>query len=109
MAKLKIKVIDEKGAGSRKWVSDPRGFFLIYLADRKIFVEHYRTRFEGPASVTGTPDFIFQGISAKNLGYTIIDAGLASRLDHAAYLGRELQKAEYCLKNGKKYVQDSES
>jgi dihydropteroate synthase len=27
-------------------------------------------------------------------------------LDHAAYLGYELAKAEMCLKTGKKYVQD---
>jgi dihydropteroate synthase len=29
-----------------------------------------------------------------------------SRLDHALYLGRELQKAELCLEQGIDYVQD---
>ncbi len=29
-----------------------------------------------------------------------------SRLDHALYLGRELQKAELCLEQGLDYVQD---
>ena len=29
-----------------------------------------------------------------------------SKLDHALYLGRELQKAEYCLINERKYIQD---
>ena len=29
-----------------------------------------------------------------------------SRLDHALYLGRELQKAEQCLRDGSTYVQD---
>jgi dihydropteroate synthase len=29
-----------------------------------------------------------------------------SRLDHALYLGRELQKAERCLDTGEPYVQD---
>ena len=29
-----------------------------------------------------------------------------SRLDHALYLGRELQKAELCLEQGLEYVQD---
>ena len=29
-----------------------------------------------------------------------------SRLDHALYLGRELQKAEQCLRDGTVYVQD---
>ncbi|MCF8135408.1 MAG: DUF4346 domain-containing protein, partial [Synechococcus lacustris] len=29
-----------------------------------------------------------------------------SKLDHALYLGRELQRAEACLENGNDYVQD---
>ena len=29
-----------------------------------------------------------------------------SRLEHAAYLGRELQKAEYALRRGNAYRQD---
>ena len=29
-----------------------------------------------------------------------------SRLDHALYLGRELQKAEWCLEQGLTYIQD---
>ena len=33
---------------------------------------------------------------------------LVSRFDHAAYLGRELQKAEVALKNRLEYTQDEE-
>jgi dihydropteroate synthase len=29
-----------------------------------------------------------------------------SRLDHALYLGRELQRAEHCLLSGLDYIQD---
>ena len=29
-----------------------------------------------------------------------------SRLDHAIYIGRELQRAEQCLRNGQQYIQD---
>jgi dihydropteroate synthase len=29
-----------------------------------------------------------------------------SRMDHALYLGRELQRAEACLEQGLEYVQD---
>jgi dihydropteroate synthase len=32
---------------------------------------------------------------------------LVTRLDHAAYLGNELAKAEIALKTGKSYVQDN--
>jgi dihydropteroate synthase len=36
----------------------------------------------------------------------IIKKGLVSRVEHAAYLGAELQKAEISLKLGKNYLQD---
>jgi len=36
----------------------------------------------------------------------VIDEGLISRLDHAAYLGRELARAEQSLKGAAPYVQD---
>jgi len=41
-------------------------------------------------------------------GYTsVLAAGLVSRLDHAAYLGRELARAEYALRSGTSYRQDT--
>jgi len=38
----------------------------------------------------------------------VLKAGLISRDDHAAYLGRETLKAETALKLGIPYVQDSD-
>jgi dihydropteroate synthase len=35
-----------------------------------------------------------------------VSSGLCSRLEHAAYIGRELQKAEHALASGGEYVQD---
>jgi tetrahydromethanopterin S-methyltransferase subunit A len=41
-------------------------------------------------------------------GYTsVLAAGLVSRLDHAAYLGRELARAEHALRSGTPYRQDA--
>jgi tetrahydromethanopterin S-methyltransferase subunit A len=41
-------------------------------------------------------------------GYTSeLAAGLVSRLDHAAYLGRELTRAEQALRSGVRYRQDA--
>lgn len=48
------------------------------------------------------------GDDAKSISDTVVENKLISRLDHAAYLGRELKKAEIALKLGKNYVQDSE-
>ena len=54
------------------------------------------------------PSGIYRGRSAKQLGIQLTEGRPhpLSRLDHALYLGRELQKAEQCLREGKTYVQD---
>ena len=55
------------------------------------------------------PNTRFRGRTAKELGIALTEKGDSlplSRLDHAMYLGRELQKAEDCLKAGRPYRQD---
>jgi tetrahydromethanopterin S-methyltransferase subunit A len=49
------------------------------------------------------------GAKPKNFlpGNHHIDRGLISRLDHAAYLGRELARAEESLRSGEPFVQDA--
>jgi len=88
--------------------SDPRGFFVIRIdAERGLIVlEHYKERYEHKALVSGSADLIIEGKSAERLCHTIVQRGLVSRLEHACYLGRELQKAEAALREGKKYAQD---
>jgi tetrahydromethanopterin S-methyltransferase subunit A len=80
---------------------DPAGFFVI-LVDRgpgSLFVEHYG------------PDRILRhrltGKDADSLCSAIVEWGLVSRLDHAAYLGRELARAEIALRHGLNYRQDA--
>ena len=53
------------------------------------------------------PDVVVKGETAENVYSKIEEMGLITRLDHAAYLGRELAKAEISLRTGKEYVQDS--
>ncbi len=51
----------------------------------------------------------FSGRTAKELCVQIFEqegSPVVSYLDHAAYLGRELQRAEYCLFDGSAYIQD---
>ena len=48
------------------------------------------------------------GQSAKEVYEEIIIKDLVSRMEHAAYLGSELQKAEIAMITGKEYVQDFE-
>jgi len=54
------------------------------------------------------PVRVFTGRSAKELSVKVLEeeSGLCSRLEHANYLGRELQKAEYALLHSLEYIQD---
>ncbi len=91
---------------------DKAGFFYVYLDDarRNIVVEHYEgvIRDVGKYHLTSTGKInkVFKGTTAEALYRTIIGNGLISRLDHAAYLGHELAKAETALRNGLRYEQD---
>jgi hypothetical protein len=56
-----------------------------------------------------TPVAVFRGRTAKEVGIQLTEGEEPhpiSRLDHALYLGRELQKAERCLIEGLPYCQD---
>ncbi len=100
----KIEKIEAEA--NEKMEFDESGFFVINV-DEEITVEHYlNVQKEGKLEVeTGELNKIVTGRSAKAICDTIVREGLISRLDHAAYLGRELQKAEIALKNDLEYEQ----
>ncbi len=84
-------------------ILDPSGFFIIYprKEEGKIYLEHYKT--------DGTLNEVIHGTDPVLIASTAVEQGLVSRLDHAAYLGRELEKAYLSLCYGFPYVQDSAS
>ena len=113
---------------SKRFIAlDPSGYFLIKL-DRdaaELVLEHYGNTIDDKGlardSDTGEvlrcdrenaprrPSAIYRGRTAKQLGIQLTEGDEPhplSRLDHALYLGRELQKAEQCLRDGTVYVQD---
>ena len=52
---------------------------------------------------------MYRGFTAKQVGIQLTEGEGShplSCLDHELYLGRELQKAEQCLRDGSAYVQD---
>jgi dihydropteroate synthase-like protein len=51
---------------------------------------------------------IIKGRTAESVYRKILELGIISRMDHAAYLGKELAKAEIALRIGKEYLQDAE-
>jgi dihydropteroate synthase-like protein len=81
---------------------DPQGVFRITI-DRNaktIVTLHFAT------AEADKPSNIVKGKTAKAVYAKIVEIGLVTRLDHAAYLGNELAKAEVALKTGKEYIQD---
>jgi dihydropteroate synthase len=105
---------------------DPAGYFLIKL-DREageLVAEHYANSIDERGLATDpdsgeviscrgagprSPPAVYRGRSAKELGVALTEGPgphPLSRLDHALYLGRELQKAEAALESGADYVQD---
>jgi tetrahydromethanopterin S-methyltransferase subunit A len=83
-----------------KRAEDPAGFLLVSLGPYRdsIVVEHYSRDAELRQ--------IFAGRTAEDLSRTIVGAGAVSDLSHAAYVGRELVKAEIALTRGLTYEQD---
>lgn len=79
---------------------DQSGYFVIVpLTDKGIInVEHY--------AYDNTLLRVIEGTNARALYSIIVSNGWVSELSHAAYLGKELTKAELSITFGFKYLQD---
>ena len=120
-----IKLLDAK-LSKRQIELDPKGYFLIKIEPKtnELILEHYlndidqKGRAIDPESgepigcktkSRNQPKNIYRGKSAKQLGSQNSEGHgpfPISHLDHAIYIGRELQRAEQCLITGKQYIQD---
>jgi len=120
-----LAAIDDKL--SKRYIDlDPGGYFIIYL-DREaglICAKHFTNTINQrglavdpetgkPIPVRGkverTHTTIYSGRTAKEICIEIFEQtqpSLVTRLDHAAYLGREFVRAEIALVTGQDYVQD---
>ncbi|QPN57513.1 DUF4346 domain-containing protein [Synechococcus sp. CBW1107] len=120
-----LRALDER-LSQRSIDLDPSGYVLISL-DRErgeLVAELYSNGINARGLATDPdtgevlscrggdprqPVTVFRGRTAKELGILLTEGpGQApiSRLDHALYLGRELQKAEAALRSGDSYIQD---
>ena len=120
-----FKHIDQNYS-SRHIALDPKGYFLIQVnqEQNELIVEQFSNNIDDKGIATDpktgqalkcsngekrAPINIFKGKTAKEVGIQLTEGKEPfpiSKLDHALYLGRELQKAEYCLINEKPYIQD---
>ncbi|MDP6548187.1 MAG: DUF4346 domain-containing protein [Candidatus Woesearchaeota archaeon] len=99
----KIKEVTSKYDDAKEFVIDAKGYFLIKIdrENKNIVVAFCNEKNKIVLKVTGKkPIDIYQTIINKEK--------LPIRKDHAAYLGRELQKAYLALKYNLQYVQDDE-
>ena len=86
-----------------KFVRDKAGSFKISIdygttvRDSRIIATHFKKN---------KADLVIVGSTAKEVYEEIITKELVTRMEHAAYLGSELQKAEIAMLTGKDYVQD---
>jgi tetrahydromethanopterin S-methyltransferase subunit A len=80
-------------------VPDPAGFFVVYPGRLRgrLWVEHYDRE--------GVLACVLEGETPAAIWSAATERRLLSRLDHAAYLGYELARAERCLRKGEPYVQ----
>ncbi len=80
---------------------DRAGFFIVLPQPQKrlIVCEHYENN--------GRLTHVIEGRQAALIAATAVERGFVTQLDHAAYLGRELAKAEAALSNGITYEQDA--
>lgn len=92
-----------KAKESKRFVRDRAGSFKIRVdyadkfEDRKIVVTHFKKT---------VPDIVVEGKYPKEIYDELVRQGLISMMDHAAYMGSELQKARIAMITGKEYVQD---
>jgi dihydropteroate synthase len=111
---------------TRELALDPAGYFIIYLDtdQRLICAKHYTTVIDDrglacdpetgkplPAktAVTRTECTLYTGATAKALCIEVFEKPAVCPVtlpDHAAYLGREFMRAEYCLRMQQDYMQD---
>jgi len=66
----------------------------------------FRISISAQSILAQTGSTTVEGRNARDILNTLIEMNLVSRLDHAGYLGRELEKAEIALRLKRSYVQD---
>lgn len=97
----KIKeIIKAKHDPIKEWHADPKGYFLIRVDEKKKRIE------AGFCTYKHVITKMIYGDNAIEIYNTIVKKRLITRLEHAAYLGKELYKAELALKYGKRYRQE---
>lgn len=98
--KVEVPVLRAHYDSRKEWKMDPKGFFTIkpYPDEQMIRVRYYGEDHALKLSI--------EGANAEEIYVTLVREKLVSTLEHAAYVGCELMKAEIAMKKNLPYVQD---
>lgn len=96
----KVPVVKAKKQSKYTIKLDKAGYFVIIISKKKdgLLVEHYSNNNKFLRKIEGN--------NGRDIYFTIINNNWVSELSHAAYLGKELARAEMAIKKGFKFIQD---
>ncbi len=94
------RVVSASYDSEKEWVMDPNGFVTIkpFPELNLMKVRCYTSKHELL--------YVVQGRTAEEIYNTMVREKIISSLQHAAYVGSELQKAEIAMRFQMEYVQD---
>jgi len=87
---------------AKEFKLDPKGYFLIRINPDKKEIEL------GFCERPNEVKYVIKGKKPIDIYQTILREKIIDRPDHAAYIGRETQKAYIAIQLGLEYVQDDE-
>ncbi|NOY17340.1 MAG: hypothetical protein GXP23_10505 [Gammaproteobacteria bacterium] len=93
-----VECVIATGTDPKNIKLDKAGYFVINIEGDMLLVEHYSYR--------DRLIRIIEGRNARSVYLTLVRNGWVSKLDHAAYLGKELAQAEFSIEYGFDYVQE---
>jgi tetrahydromethanopterin S-methyltransferase subunit A len=94
-----VDIVQAEYFDPQKIKLDKAGYFVITIEHDSLRVEHY--------SYKEKLLRVIEGEDGRNIYLTIVKNGWVSRIDHAAYLGRQLARAEYARREGIEFNQDA--
>jgi len=93
-----VDIVPAESFDPQKIKLDKAGYFVITIENTSLRVEHY--------SYKEKLLRVIEGDDGRDIYLTIVKNGWVSRLDHAAYLGRQLARAECAMQQDKAFKQD---
>ena len=99
--KKNIETIQGSYDESKEWKYDPKGYFLIKVDKEKRLIE------VGYCRGNNVVEKIITGKNPQDIYYTILRLDLISTIQHGCYLGKELTKAAFAIKNNLEYIQNN--